>query len=115
MRKDLIVPDEKDEQFAMPSASEINTRVVTEPFTPLKGRIAEEHPEMIPALEKLEELMGIEEFERHINTLQSIRRNATTVMLITDRPLQKTNIEAKYLSHIEKAFEVNFVRIVCLG
>lgn len=115
MRKDLIVPDDKDEKFAMPAAGEVNTRVVTEPFTPLKGRIEKEHPEMLPSLQKLEELMGEEAFERHINTLQSIRRNATTVMLITDRPLQKTNIEAKYLSHIEKAFDVNFVRIVCIG
>lgn len=114
MRKDLIVPDEKDELFIKP-AEDIKTRVVTEPFTPLKDRIAKEKPEMMASLLKLEELMGEEDFARHIDTLQSLRRNASTVMLITDRPLQKTNIEAKFLPLIEKAFDVQFVRVVCLG
>lgn len=114
MRKDLIVPDEKDEMFAKPP-EDIQSRVVTEPFTPLKDRIEKEHPEMLPALLQLEESMGQEDFEKYINTLQNIRRNETTVMLITSKPLHKTNLEAKFLGQIEKAFAVQFVRIVCLG
>ena len=114
MRKDLIVPDERDEILAKHS-EDVPVRVITEPFTPLKSRIEVESPDMLPALLRLEDIMGKEDFERYINTLQNIRRNATTVMLITDRPLHKTNIEAKFLGHLEKAFEVQFVRVVCVG
>ncbi len=114
MRKDLIVPDEKDEILAMPG-NDINTRVVTEPFTPLLGRVEKEHPHMLKSLLVLRDLIGQEDFERYINTLQNVRRNDTTVMLITDRPLQKTNIEARFLPHIQKAFAVEFVRVVCIG
>ena len=114
MRKDLIVPGEREECLAT-VPPEIRSRVVTEPFSPLQERVAKENPDMLPALLKLKESIGQEDFDRYINTLQNIRRNATTVMLITDKELHRTNIEAKFIPQIEEAFAVNFVRVVAVG
>ncbi len=113
MRKDLIVPGEQEEKHsAIPQ--EARARVVTEQFTPLEERIAKEQPHMLESLLKLKESMGVEEFDKYINCLQSLRRNETTVMLVTDKQVHRTNIEAKYIPHIEKAFNVNFVRVVAI-
>lgn len=114
MRKDLVVPGENEENLST-VPEQIRSRVITEPFSPLEERIAKENPEMLPALLKLKELIGLESFNRHINTLQNIRRNATTVMLITDKEIHRTNIEANYLQQIEEAFAVEFVRVVAIG
>lgn len=114
MREDLIVPNEKEESLSV-MPEEIRSKVITEPFSPLEGRITIENPEMLPSLLKLKELIGVEAFDKHINTLQNIRRNATTVMLITDKELHRTNIEANYLLQIEQAFDVQFVRVVAIG
>lgn len=114
MRKDLVVPGESEENLST-IPEEIRSRVITEPFSPLEGRIANEKPEMLPALLKLKELIGEESFNKHINTLQNIRRNETTVMLITAKEIHRTNIEANYLAQIEEAFAVQFVRVVSTG
>lgn len=114
MRKDLVVPSENEENLAT-VPTEIRSRVITEPFSPLEERITKENPEMLPALLKLKELVGLEAFNKHINTLQNIRRNETTVMLITDKEIHRTNIEANYLPQIEEAFAVQFVRVVAMG
>ena len=113
MREDLIVPNENEERHAS-LPTDVRSRVVTEPFTPLYDRVVKEKPEMIRNLDTLKALIGEEDFERYINTLQNIRKNATTVMLITDKELHRTNIEAKFLAQIEKAFEVSFVRVVSI-
>jgi hypothetical protein len=114
MRKDLQVPDENDELAAMP-ADRQNARVVVERFTPLLTRAEKDAWEILPALLRLKKMIGDENFDCHINTLQNVRRNETTVMLITDKAINKTNIEAKFLGDIEAAFGVQFVRVVCTG
>ncbi|MDR3349674.1 MAG: hypothetical protein LBO03_08820 [Acidaminococcales bacterium] len=114
MRKDLQVPDEYDEMAAMP-ADRQTSRVVTEFFTPLLARAEKESAEILPSLLKLKKLIGDEDFDLYINTLQNVRRNETTVLLITDRALHKTNIEARFLGRIGEAFGVEFVRVVATG
>ena len=114
MRRDLQVPNENDELAAMP-ADRQSSRVVAESFTPLLNRVRQESAEILPALLKLKDLIGEEDFDLYINTLQNIRRNETTVLLITDNALRKTNIEAKFLAKIEEAFGARFVRVVCTG
>ncbi len=113
MRKDLIVPGENEEAFSA-APKDIHTRVVTEPFTPLEERVAKDQPYMLEDLLKLKESIGQQDFDKYINTLQSIKRNDTTVMLVTDTPMNRTNIEAKFIPQIEKAFNVNFVRVVAM-
>lgn len=112
MREDLQVPSELDENFVVENAKD--AKVFTEPFSPLELRIQKEQPELVESLTKLKEAIGPEAFAKHISTLQSIRRNATTVMLVTSNELHRTNIEANYLNHISKAFDVEYVRTVCL-
>jgi hypothetical protein len=114
MRKDLQVPNENDELAAMP-ADRQTSRVVAESFTPLLTRAKQEDAQILPALLKLKELIGAEDFDLYINTLQNVRRNETTVLLITDNALRKTGIEAKFLAKIEEAFGAQFVRVVCTG
>ncbi|MDR2005673.1 MAG: hypothetical protein LBP78_00285 [Acidaminococcales bacterium] len=114
MRKDFQVPDEHDEMAAMP-ADRQSSRVVTEFFTPLLARVEKESAEILPALLKLKKLIGDDDFDLYINTLQNIRRNETTVLLITDKALHKTNIEARFMAKIEEAFGVEFVRVVSTG
>jgi hypothetical protein len=114
MRKDLYVPDENDELAAMPADRE-SSRIVSELFTPLLARAERDGAEILPALLKLKALIGEDNFDLNINTLQNIRRNETTVLLITDDALHKTNIEARFLQEIEQAFGAQFVRVVCTG
>lgn len=110
MRPDLIVPGPDEEKFAI----QTGTQVVTVPFSPLIERVAIERPDMLGGLERLKISMGEADFNKYINSLQSLKRNSSTVMLITDKPMYKTNLEAKFLKQIEEAFEVDFVRIVCM-
>ena len=113
MRRDLIVPGEMDEIAALPGGGD--PRVVREQFTPLLMRMEQEQSPILPSLLKLKGLMTEEDFNKYINTLQNIRRNDTTVMLVTDDALVKTYIEGKFLKQVEDAFGVQFVRVVCLN
>lgn len=110
MRPDLIVPGPDEEKFAIQRGAS----VTTVPFSPLIERIATERPDMLAGLERLKSSMGEADFNKYINSLQSLKRNTNTVMLITDKPMYKTNLEAAFLKHIEEAFEVDYVRIVCM-
>lgn len=108
----FYVPDESDEQFLVDSPKD--AKVFTVPFSPLEQRIQTEQPELFPALVALKENIGEVAFYKHFSNIQSIKRNATTVMLITSTAMQRTTIEANYLPAIQDAFQVEYVRTVCL-
>ncbi len=106
--------------FNLPSSEEFvvndpkEAKVFTVPFTPLEERVRKEQPEMFRSLQKLKEIVGEEAFVKHFSDIQSLRRNETTVMMTTSSGLQRTNIESYYIAAIEKAFDVQYVRIVSL-
>ncbi|WP_019879619.1 DnaA N-terminal domain-containing protein [Succinispira mobilis] len=108
----FYVPDESDEQFLVDSPKD--AKVFTVPFSPLEQRIKNEQPDLFPALSSLKEKIGEDAFLKHFSTIQSIKRNETTVMLITSTAMQRTTIEANYLPAIQAAFNVEYVRTVCL-
>ena len=108
----FYVPDESDEQFLVNSPKDAT--VFTIPFSPLEQRIQAEQPELFADLTSLKTLIGEEAFHKHFSNIQSIRRNATTVMLITSTAMQRTHIEANYLPALQEAFKVEYVRTVCL-
>ena len=109
MRDDLIVPGEGSEHAAM----SIGDRVIVEPFSPLLARLKTEKPELAASFEALRDLIGVDDFEKYFNNLQSIKKADDTVMLITDREMNRTAIERQFIGAIRNVFSVTYVRVVC--
>ena len=109
MRDDLIVPGEGSEHAAMA----VGNRVIVEPFSPLLDRLKKEKPELAIEFEALRTLIGVDDFEKYFNNLQSIKKADETVMLITDREMNRTAIERQFLGAIRDTFAVKYVRVVC--
>lgn len=80
-------------------------------FTPLEKRIALENPELLNGLQMLKNSLGEEVYQKHINNLQGIKRNADTVLLLTRSEMQRTHIMACYTQQIREAFAVQHVRV----
>lgn len=109
MREDLIVPDESDEKID-PGCTK---NVKWEPFTTLDERMAVENPALVPCLQALKEKIGIEEYNKYINGLIGLKKDDTTVMLITAKEMHRTFIEGKFREAIKEAFGVRYVRTIC--
>lgn len=108
----FFVPGEQEDHFIVNDRK--SAKVFTVPFSPLEQRIQAEQPELFDGLQKLKAEIGPEAFEKYFSTVQSLKRNETTVMLIVAHPMQRTSIEANYLPAIERAFDVQYVRIVSM-
>ncbi|MEG1345776.1 MAG: hypothetical protein RSC78_03475 [Acidaminococcaceae bacterium] len=111
MREDLVVPGENEEKFIAAH----DTRVVTIPFTPLEERMSKEKPYLMEGLGKLRATLGDEKFKRYISTVHNINKSDTTIMLIANSELHRTNIERECLLAIMQAFSVEYVRVVAQG
>jgi len=111
MRKDLIVPEEGEEN----AIEGIATRVVTVPFTPLLERMTKDKPQLLPGLMKLQESLGCQNFQKYINTIHNINLSDNRMLIVADNEFHRTMLEKECLEKIMAAFQVVNVRIVAQG
>lgn len=111
MRADLIIPDEGEEK----AAEGVATRVVTVPFTPLVARLAEEKPQLLPGLERLQSGLGEKKFQKYINTIHNINLSGSHMLIVADTEFHRTMLERECLEEIRTAFQVDNIRIVAQG
>lgn len=111
MRDDLVVPGDGEEKFMVVK----ETKVVTIPFTPLEERMVVEKPELMDGLSKLRELLGTEKFRKYISTVHNINKSGNKIMFIADTEIHRTHLERECVEAIEKAFDVEYVRVVAMG
>lgn len=82
------------------------------PFSPLEERIAKEAPHLSEALEKLRTAMGVNDFDKYINSLASLRKVGDQALLITRREMYRSILMSRFLPAIKASFNVSFVRII---
>lgn len=82
------------------------------PFSPLEERIRREAPHLSAALEKLKAMMGVEAFEKYINSLVSLRKVDDQLIIITRREMYRSILIGRFLPAIQESFAVRAVRIV---
>lgn len=83
-----------------------------EAFTPLSQRLEKEKVDLIKGLEQLKELIGESNFNQHIETLLSIKKFESTLLVITERELQRSLLLRDFISQIQQAFQVEKVQII---
>jgi hypothetical protein len=86
----------------------------TVPLTPLTERIAENQSNLIPRLENLKLSMQEKAFTRYIEKLSSLKLIENTLWLTTTHQMDRSILERDHLSHLKQAFDVKYVRIICI-
>ena len=82
------------------------------PFTPLSERIAADSPHLAEPLATLRQAMGNAEFEKYIDSLNSLRKVDDQLLLITRKEMYRSILIGRYLPLLKETFGVNIVRIV---
>ena len=108
MRDDLLVPDEQETKFVV----EHDPRVVTQPFTPLRERLAKDKPQLVPGLDLLQADLGQEKYERLINKIHNINISGERCLIVAESELHRTAIEREALPAIARSFQVSNIRVV---
>ena len=111
MRKDLVVPEEGEENFALAR----DARVVTVPFSPLEVRMKTEKPYVFEKLQILKEMIGEEKFKRLVSKIHNINYADTRMLIVAESELHRTNITREIMPELAKAFGVTNIRIVTQG
>lgn len=83
-----------------------------ETFSPLSQRVVKDNPDFEQKLFRLKELMGEKPFEDYIENLISLKKEGSTLWLITNREMTRSILERNHLSQIRSAFDVEGVRII---
>ncbi len=105
--------------FSIPEEIKNNSALVsnlldTVPLTPLTERIAENQPNLIPQLENLKLAMEEKTFTRYIEKLASLKLVENTLWLTTLDQMDRSILERNHLYHLKQAFDVKYVRIICI-
>ena len=113
IRKDLYVPQENPEDF---NYEELRDPTVVEmPFSPLEVRFMKEKPQLMPGLKVLYQELGEEKFKRYISRIRNINVSGPRCLIIAESELHRTNLMRECLPAIEKAFNVDNIRITTVG
>ena len=113
IRKDLYVPQENPEDF---NYEELRDPTVVEmPFSPLEVRFMKEKPQLMPGLKVLYQELGEEKFKRCISRIRNINVSGPRCLIIAESELHRTNLMRECLPAIEKAFNVDNIRITTVG
>lgn len=86
----------------------------TVPLTPLTERIAKDQPQLISKLEKLKSVMEEKAFTQCIERLTSLKLIDNTLWLTTNYQMDRTILERNHLLQLKQAFDVKYVRIICI-
>ncbi len=105
--------------FSVPEEIKQNADLASEllatvPLTPLTERIAQCQPKLIPGLESLKLSMEEKPFTRYIERLASLKLVGDTLWLTTTSQMDRSILERNHLSHLRQAFDVKYVRILCI-
>jgi hypothetical protein len=105
--------------FSVPEEIKNNPKLAsnlidTVPLTRLTERIAENQPQLISRLEKLKSAMEEKAFNQCIERLASLKLIGNTVWLTTTSQMDRSILERNHLSHLKQAFDVKYVRIICI-
>ncbi len=85
------------------------------PFTPLRERIAMDHPELLVGLDRVKEQIGEADFDKYINSLISLKKSGDLVLLITGKTMYYSIIEQKFIPVLKDCFNVSKVRVISQG
>ena len=85
------------------------------PFTPLRERIATDHPELLAGLDQVRERIGEADFDKYINSLISLKKSGDLVLLITGKTMYYSIIEQKFIPVLKDCFNVSKVRVISQG
>lgn len=94
------------------AAAEYSPNLYEVVFSPLLERAEYQNEPMRSKLIQLMEKMGVEDFNKYINSLVRINYNGKALLLITKKEINKTFIEGRYLSIIAEVFETTNIRVV---
>jgi hypothetical protein len=86
----------------------------TVPLTPLTERIAKNQPQLISKLENLKSAMGEKAFTQCMERLASLKLIDNTLWLTTTYQMDRSILERNHLLQLKQAFDVKYVRIICL-
>ncbi len=87
----------------------------TVPFTPLRERLAIEKPELLVGLDRLHSMMGEADFEKYINSLNSLKKSDDLLLLITRKTMHYSIIQQQFISMLKESFDVKSVRVISQG
>lgn len=90
----------------------VNGKLVQVAFEALEERAAQEKPQLLAGLKALKEVMGSDEFNRLINSLENVNLGNNALLMLTGDEKVRTALTAKWLPAIKAAFGVDNVRIV---
>ena len=87
-------------------------KLTAEPFTPLSTRLKAKNAKVQGSLERLKNLISMQDFDQYIESLLNVSVDGKTVWMITDSPMQRSIMERNLISSIKDAFETDDVRIL---
>lgn len=99
-------------QLGQEEKAQISTVLKQEPFTKLSQRLAQESPELVPALLQLKTAIGEKNFEQYIEELNSLRRSNDVLLLITRNAMHRSIIEGRFKSDLVNCFNTPIIYIV---
>lgn len=86
--------------------------IIVQEFSPLSARLEKEGSELLPELSLLKEKLCEVDFAKYIENLISLKKSGDTLLLITQRSMERTILAYKFTQELKEAFAVKNIRII---